>query len=112
MVNSPYAPEAIAAWRQAGAPRVEIGWHPCLTQDPPVAGAERRAQLVDLDGSVAVGGDSSKPVTVGRIRVATWRRELAAQYDRFVEWVGGRRRWSTPTNTPPCSHRASTCSAC
>src|SRR5262245_10220496 len=36
LVNSPYAADAVRNWRQSGA-GMEIGWHPCLTLDAPVA---------------------------------------------------------------------------
>src|SRR5260370_39646796 len=36
MVNSPHAERAVDAWRKAGRP-MELGWHPCLTMDPPLA---------------------------------------------------------------------------
>lgn len=87
MVNSPHAPEALRAWRQAGVP-MDLGWHPCLTQDPPVAGADNVPSLVGPDGRLWPLGKFLKRVAVGRIRAADVERELAAQYDRFVEWVG------------------------
>src|SRR5439155_22241427 len=35
LVNSPYAVDAVQAWRRAGEP-MELGWHPCLTLDRPL----------------------------------------------------------------------------
>src|SRR6516164_11853397 len=45
LANSPYAEQAIRAWRQAGEP-VEIGWHPCLTLDGPILPPESVPSLV------------------------------------------------------------------
>ena len=41
LVNSPYAAEAVDAWKATGR-RLELGWHPCLTLDPPVAPPQAR----------------------------------------------------------------------
>ena len=49
LVNSPYAGEAVRAWRQSGVP-LELGWHPCLTLDQPAAGPRRVPSLVGPDG--------------------------------------------------------------
>ena len=49
LVNSPYAAEAVRAWRSSGVP-VELGWHPNLTLDRPVAPAARVPSLVGPDG--------------------------------------------------------------
>ncbi len=87
MVNSPHAQEALTAWRQAGAP-MEVGWHPCLTQDPPVAGAHAVPSLVGADGCMWPLGQFLTRVAAGRIRTADVERELVAQYERFVAWVG------------------------
>ena len=87
MVNSPHAAEALRAWRQAGEP-MELGWHPCLTQDPPVAPPEAVPTLVGPDGCLWPLGKFLKRVVLGRIRAGEVECELAAQYERFVEWVG------------------------
>ncbi len=87
MVNSPYALEAVRAWRQSGmAP--ELGWHPCLTMDPPVAGAERVPSLVGPDGRMWALGRFLKRLMTGRVLAEDIERELTAQYERFIEWVG------------------------
>ena len=49
LVNSPYAAAAVRAWRESGLP-LGMGWHPCLTMDPPAAGAGRVPSLVGPDG--------------------------------------------------------------
>ncbi|HVS37640.1 MAG TPA: ChbG/HpnK family deacetylase [Gemmataceae bacterium] len=87
LVNSPYASEAAAAWRRAGA-SLELGWHPCLTMDPPLAGADRVPSLVGPDGCMWPLGKFLVRLATGRIRSQEIHRELSAQYDRFVELVG------------------------
>ena len=49
LANSPFAAEAVAAWRKAGG-RLELGWHPCLTLDRPVTPPDRVPSLVDDAG--------------------------------------------------------------
>jgi predicted glycoside hydrolase/deacetylase ChbG (UPF0249 family) len=88
MVNSPHALGAVRAWRQSVA-ALELGWHPCLTMDPPVAGADRVPSLVGPDGCMWPLGQFLKRLMTGRIRAEEIECELGAQYDRFVEWVGG-----------------------
>jgi len=87
MVNTPYALDAVRAWRQSGA-IPEMGWHPCLTMDPPAAGAERVPSLVGPDGCMWPLGRFLKRLATGRVRAEDVKRELTAQYQRFVEWVG------------------------
>ena len=88
MVNSPYALEAVRTWRQSGK-ALELGWHPCLTMDPPAAGAERVPSLVGPDGCMWPLGRFLKRLITGRIRAEEIELELAAQYEHFVEWIGG-----------------------
>jgi predicted glycoside hydrolase/deacetylase ChbG (UPF0249 family) len=87
MVNSPYALEAVRAWRQNGAVP-ELGWHPCLTMDPPAAGVERVPSLVGPDGRMWPLGRFLKRLMTGRVLAEDVERELTAQYERFIEWVG------------------------
>ncbi len=87
IVNSPYAAEAVRAWRQAGS-TPELGWHPCLTMDPPAAGAERVPSLVGPDGCMWPLGKFLARLLTGRIRSEDIHRELTAQYDRFIAMVG------------------------
>ena len=49
LVNSPYAEEAVHAWRQS-ASHLEMGWHPCLTLDGPMRPASRVPSLLGPDG--------------------------------------------------------------
>ena len=87
LVNSPHADDAVRAWRLAGSVS-ELGWHPCLTMDPPVAGAGRVPSLVGPDGCMWPLAKFLARLAAGRIRAEDIERELAAQYDRFVEMAG------------------------
>jgi predicted glycoside hydrolase/deacetylase ChbG (UPF0249 family) len=87
LTNSPHAADAVRAWRQVGAP-MEMGWHPCLTMDPPTAGAGRVPSLVGADGCMHPLGTFLARLAAGRIRAGDVARELDAQYDRFVELTG------------------------
>ena len=57
LVNSPHAREAVQAWRHAGEP-FEMGWHPCLTLDQPIA-----QQLFFAPGNAAQARNSIDYVT-------------------------------------------------
>jgi predicted glycoside hydrolase/deacetylase ChbG (UPF0249 family) len=87
LVNSPYAEEAVRAWRQAGAD-LEIGWHPCLTMDPPVLPATQVPSLVGPDGCLWPLGTFMRRVFTGRIRADEVEAELRAQLQRFCDLVG------------------------
>jgi predicted glycoside hydrolase/deacetylase ChbG (UPF0249 family) len=87
LVTSPYAAEAVQAWRRAGQP-LELGWHPCLTLDRPVAPAERVPSLVDADGCFRPLGAFLRRLWLGRVRAADLEIELQAQYERFCDLLG------------------------
>jgi predicted glycoside hydrolase/deacetylase ChbG (UPF0249 family) len=87
IVNSPHAAEAVHAWRRSGV-RLDIGWHPNLTMDPPSAPAEKVPSLVGPDGCMWPLGTFIQRVLLGRIRAAEVEIELQAQYDRFIAMVG------------------------
>ena len=87
MVNSPHAEEAVAAWRAAGRP-VELGWHPCLTMDEPVAPIDRVRSLVDGSGRMWPLGRFLSRLFLGLVRSDHLRVELQAQYDRFIDLTG------------------------
>src|SRR6516164_11537450 len=59
LVNSPYAPEAVAKWRQSGS-TLEIGWHPNLTLDSPLASPSQVPSLVRANGTFWPLGDFLK----------------------------------------------------
>jgi len=87
LVNSPYAEEAVRVWRQAGA-SLEIGWHPCLTMDPPVLPARQVPSLVGPDGCLWPLGAFMRRAFTGRIRSDEVEAELRAQLQRFCDLVG------------------------
>ncbi len=87
IVNSLYAADAVQAWRKSGV-RLDVGWHPNLTMDPPCAPPEQVPSLVGPDGCLWPLGAFMRRVLLGRIRAAEVEIELQAQYDRFLEMVG------------------------
>ncbi len=87
LVNSPYAPDAVRAWRESRVP-LEMGWHPCLTLDAPVAPPAEVRSLVAPDGRLWPLGPFLTRLALGRIAAAEVEREFAAQYDRFLDLVG------------------------
>src|SRR5262249_36740014 len=87
LVNSPYAPQAVSHWRQK-CPRLEMGWHPCLTLDQPILPASQVTTLVDREGRFHRLGSFLKRLLSGRIKVSEIESELSAQYNRFQELVG------------------------
>ena len=87
LVNSPYAPDAVRAWRRCGA-GLEVGWHPCLTMDPPVCPAREVPSLVGPDGCLWPLRAFLPRLLAGLVRPAEIERELRAQYDRFRELTG------------------------
>jgi predicted glycoside hydrolase/deacetylase ChbG (UPF0249 family) len=87
LVNSPYAGQAVQAWRRAGQP-LELGWHPCLTLDQPVAPIGQVPSLVDPIGRFWPLGVFLRRLVTGRIRAAHIEREFRAQLGRFRDLVG------------------------
>jgi predicted glycoside hydrolase/deacetylase ChbG (UPF0249 family) len=87
LVNSPYAEQAVQAWRKAGEP-LELGWHPCLTLDPPVLPAWRVPSLVGPDGCLWPLPCFMRRWALGELRATEIAAELRAQYERFQDLVG------------------------
>jgi predicted glycoside hydrolase/deacetylase ChbG (UPF0249 family) len=87
IVNSPHTADAVRHWRQAGA-ALDLGWHPCLTMDPPAAGANRVPSLVGPDGCMWPLRRFLPRLLLGRILPREIEVEFHAQYDRFLELVG------------------------
>jgi predicted glycoside hydrolase/deacetylase ChbG (UPF0249 family) len=88
MANSPHAEAAVKTLRTAGV-RLEIGWHPVLTQDFPAAPADRVRSLIGPDGCLWPLGRFLTRLYSYRIRPTEIETELRAQLRRFVELVGG-----------------------
>jgi predicted glycoside hydrolase/deacetylase ChbG (UPF0249 family) len=87
LVTSPYAQEAVQAWRRAGEP-MELGWHPCLTLDRPLTPAGRVPSLVGADGRFWPLGEFIRRLWIGKIRNAEVEAELRAQYERCHDLLG------------------------
>jgi chitin disaccharide deacetylase len=87
LVNSPYASDDVRKWRQSGLP-LELGWHPSLTLDPPLAPLARVASLVGPDGCLWPLGQFVPRLLLGWIKPNEIEAELQAQYKRFLELVG------------------------
>ncbi|HEY7424331.1 MAG TPA: ChbG/HpnK family deacetylase [Gemmataceae bacterium] len=87
LVNSPHAEHAVGAWRQSGA-CLEMGWHPCLTLDSPVAPPRRVASLLGPDGRLLPLPRFLARLFAQQICPKQIEVELHAQYDRFLELVG------------------------
>jgi predicted glycoside hydrolase/deacetylase ChbG (UPF0249 family) len=87
LVNSPYAEEAVRAWRQSGG-HLEMGWHPCLTLDAPCAPAGRVPSLLGRDGRLLPLRRFIARLFLHQICPRQIEIELHAQYDRFLELVG------------------------
>jgi predicted glycoside hydrolase/deacetylase ChbG (UPF0249 family) len=87
LVTSPHAVTAVEAWRRAGEP-LELGWHPCLTLDQPVAPARLVRSLIDGRGRFWPLGRFVCRLIAGCIRTVDIETELRAQYERFRELVG------------------------
>jgi predicted glycoside hydrolase/deacetylase ChbG (UPF0249 family) len=101
LANSPYAADAVRAWRASGVP-LELGWHPSLTLDPPSAPAVQVASLINpADGCLWPLGAFLRRLHLRQIRAADIERELRAQYERFVALVG-----SEPTLVNSHQHTA------
>jgi predicted glycoside hydrolase/deacetylase ChbG (UPF0249 family) len=87
LVNSPYALEAVRAWRRAGEP-IELGWHPCLTLDRPLTPAHRVPSLVNATGRFWPLGSFLRRLWLGQIRPAEIETELRAQYGCCHDLLG------------------------
>jgi len=87
LVNSPYAADAVRAWRAAGEP-MEMGWHPNLTMDRPCAPPEAVASLLGPDGLLWPLGRFLARLHLRLLRAGEIETELRAQYRRYVALVG------------------------
>jgi predicted glycoside hydrolase/deacetylase ChbG (UPF0249 family) len=87
LVNSPYAADSVRSWRQSGVP-LEVGWHPCLTLDRPIAPVGQVSSLVGPDGCFWPLGAFITRLLLKRIRANEIEIELQAQLRRFIDLVG------------------------
>ncbi len=87
LVNSPYAQEAVQRWRRQGSVP-EIGWHPNLTLDTPVAPASHIPSLIRPDGTMWPLVDFLKRWLLGLLNPAEIEIELRHQLWRFTDMIG------------------------
>jgi len=87
LVTAPYAEAAVVAWRRAGQP-FELGWHPCLTLDRPVAPVGQVPTLVRADGTFWPLGSFLRRLFLGQVRAREIEIELKTQYRRFHDLLG------------------------
>lgn len=87
LVNSPYAEEAVAAWRKGGRP-MDLGWHPNLTLDAPILPASQVPSLVDGNGQFWPLPLFLRRWVMGRMAPREIEAEFRAQLMRFVDLVG------------------------
>lgn len=87
LVNAPATAEGIRQWRQVGAP-MELGWHPNLTLDAPLAQPGEVPTLVRVDGTFWPLPAFLKRWLLGALNPAEICLELTLQLQRFADLVG------------------------
>ena len=87
LVNSPYAEQAVAKWRQLGS-SLDIGWHPNLTLDSPLAPPSQTRSLIQLDGTFWPLKHFLKRWLLGLLDMQEIEREWQTQLERFIALVG------------------------
>ncbi|MSQ96549.1 MAG: ChbG/HpnK family deacetylase [Gemmataceae bacterium] len=87
LVNSTYAEDAIRKWRRLGAP-LDIGWHPALTLDSPLAPSADVPSLIRTDGTFWPLGSFLKRWFLGLLNPQEVELEWRLQLKRFIELVG------------------------
>ncbi len=88
MANSPHVESGIELWHASGK-KLELGWHPALTIDGPVAKAADVSSLIDADGRFFPLGTFLKKMMTGAIQARHIEIELHAQYSRCCDLLGG-----------------------
>ena len=87
IVNSPYAAQDMRQWFSAGCPG-EMGWHPNLTMDHPIAPARKVPGLLTKDQSLVTLGSLVFRLLNGTLQFNELVSELDAQYQRFHDLAG------------------------
>jgi chitin disaccharide deacetylase len=87
LVNSPHAEPAVRKWRQQGS-GLEIGWHPNLTLDSPIAPPAQVPSLIQPDGSFWPLKQFLKRWFLGLLDMEEIEREWQTQLERFIVLVG------------------------
>lgn len=86
IVNTADAAESVRRWRTLGS-RLELGWHPNLTLDAPLAEAGQVASLVREDGRFWPLRAFLKRWWLGKLDPGEIALELHLQLRRFIELV-------------------------
>ena len=87
LANSPYAVEGVRKWRQQGC-TLDLGWHPNLTLDSPLAPPAQVPSLIRADGTFWPLKDFLKRWLLGQLDAQEIELEWRAQLRRFIELVG------------------------
>jgi predicted glycoside hydrolase/deacetylase ChbG (UPF0249 family) len=87
LVNSPYAADSVRFWQSQGR-RPELGWHPCLTLDRPVAPERLVPSLIGPDGGFWRLGAFIPKLLSGELSVPEIEIELRAQYAACRDLLG------------------------
>jgi predicted glycoside hydrolase/deacetylase ChbG (UPF0249 family) len=87
LVNSPFAEDGVRQWNDAGSPG-EMGWHPNLTMDGPIASPDAVRSLLNRDGQLVPLGTLLFRLATGRLHYAHVVNELEAQYRRCRDLLG------------------------
>jgi predicted glycoside hydrolase/deacetylase ChbG (UPF0249 family) len=87
LVNSPYAEQSVRKWRQLGS-ALELGWHPNLTLDSPLAPTAQIPSLVRDDGTFWPLPDFLKRWFLGLLDPPEIELEWRYQLQRFIDLVG------------------------
>jgi len=87
LVNAPSAAADLHAWTRSGRPG-EMGWHPNLNLDGPIARPGDVGSLLDDEGRFASLGRMMGRLLTGRLRYSELVTELNAQLERFRDLVG------------------------
>lgn len=95
LVNSPYAADAVKKWHATGVD-ADLGWHPCLTIDSPIAPPDRVRSLMMRDGRFPTLSRLMTWLVMGRCRPSEVVHELRAQLQLFREMTG---HWPAVVNS-------------
>lgn len=87
LVNTPEAADSVRRWRQLGS-TLELGWHPNLTLDKPLALSSQIPSLVRPDGTFWPLGAFLKRWFLGQLVASEVQLELELQLQRFVDLIG------------------------
>lgn len=87
IVNTVDAPESVRRWRNLGS-RLELGWHPNLTLDTPLADSSQIPSLIREDGTFWPLKAFLKRWWLGKLDPGEIALELHLQLRRFIELVG------------------------